>query len=125
MSPLEIFIAICIVESGLNPNVKPGDNGRSIGIAQIQSGVIVDINERFNLNMRHEDALDPASAFKIFYYYTKRYNAQTPESMARLWNGGPRKRGTDNYWNRVKETLNDRRGMVDGRKRYFDIVNKR
>jgi len=105
------------VESNNNPTAI-GDNGNAYGILQIWKTVIADVNRIYNTSYVHKDAFDPQKARdiarKYLGYYGKVYSnneKQNPdyETLARIWNGGPRgyqKSSTDNYWGKVKSRLN-------------------
>lgn len=94
----------------------------AIGIAQIQKGVIADVNERFKLKgaaaYTLADRLSPVKSRELFEKYLIIYGAvfsrknggAAPEyeHLARIWNGGPggyRLKATLGYWNRVKAIL--------------------
>lgn len=105
-----ILFVIAMVESGGNPNVKDGDNGKSWGMYQIQSGYIEDVNRVYKTNYTHKDARDRNKAklivVKYLRYWGNRYELNTGkkptfEDYFRLHNGGchfyKKKHKTDNY----------------------------
>ena len=105
-----LFAAICLVESN-NDNTAVGDNGQSVGIAQIKAGVVKDCNriqkrEKFTL----EDRKSIDESRKMFLLYTQHYCGKqyTAERAARIWNGGPmgnQKDATKAYWAKVKKAI--------------------
>lgn len=110
-----LILALISVESGGNVNAV-GDNGNAIGILQIHSCVIADVNRVFKTNYRWpEDARDPAKSRTICELYIAhwgkvRFGAAGPtyEQAARIWNGGPngyRRTATLSYWKKVSKHL--------------------
>jgi len=86
-----------------------GDGGMSWGIAQIQAGVIKDVNRVWDKDYSHEDAFDPEKAREIFELYLEIYRKDwmNDEELARIWNGGPdgwKKKSTDKYIREYKKT---------------------
>jgi len=83
---------------------KPG--GPSIGPFQIQraywrdSGVAGD----------WQDCRDLEYAKKVVRAYWKRYGARGIEDRFRLHNGGPSRRGTDQYWKKAREIMRNEFG---------------
>ena len=115
--PLDIerlLPALEFVESTNNPNAV-GDKGASLGILQIQQGVIADVNRVFKTNYKHADAFDPVKARDICRKYLAIYATEkrlgrkpTMEDAARIWNGGPqghKKEATNKYWQKVARAL--------------------
>lgn len=114
-SILLLWPAVCQVESNFNPNAI-GDGGRAVGIAQIHKIVIDDVNRIYDLkpHFTYEDRFDPEKSKAIFHLYLAHWgkvrNIDDVESLARLWNAGPRfatrMHATDNYWKKVQVELN-------------------
>ena len=111
--PDGFFKALGQVESGQNPKAI-GDNGRSIGIFQIQKVCWLDaINFDKTTSGKYENCLEIEYSKKILKAYLNRYCLQAIknndfETMARIWNGGPfgcRKESTKKYWNKIKKEL--------------------
>ena len=112
MNLLILFYAIVAIESG-NDWRAVGDNGKSIGPAQIQEGVVKDCNrilgkEIFTL----ADRTNFDKSYHMFAIYTNHYGKKyglSDEVRARVWNGGPKgpeKKATEKYWSKVQSKLN-------------------
>lgn len=113
---IALLPALCMVESGFDPIVV-GDNGKSVGILQIQEQVIIDVNTYYAVNFKPEDRLNPEKSKQIaalylrhwgLHYSKKTGNKITPEVLAKIWVGGPQgwsKKSTENYWEKVKGYL--------------------
>jgi len=114
---LSILEASYIVESENNPNAV-GDNGRAVGILQIWTVVIDDVNRILGENKyTYQDRWSPEKSREIFEVYVSFYGNQyreitgqdpTAEIYARIWNGGPygwRKVSTDIYWYKISKYL--------------------
>jgi hypothetical protein len=109
-----LLAAICQVESGCNPDVEDGDNGKAKGMYQIWESFHTDALE-FDPSIGgcYEDVKDKEYAEKVIRAYMQRYapNTATDEQIARIFNAGPRAltkkriRLTDGYWAKVKEHL--------------------
>jgi hypothetical protein len=110
----KLIPALIAIESGGDPNAV-GDNGRSLGILQIQAAVVQDVNAWYGTHYRHADAFEPAYAREICRVYLLRWATEkrlgrqpTFEDMARIWNGGPngwKKKSTVKYWEKVQVKL--------------------
>jgi hypothetical protein len=109
-----LLAAICMVESGCNPDVEDGDNGKAKGMYQIWESFHTDSVEFDpSIGGSYEDVKDKAYAEKIIRAYMQRYapDNATDEQIARIFNAGPRAltkkriRLTDEYWAKVKEHL--------------------
>ncbi len=113
-----LISAMEFVESSNRLYVK-GDNGKSWGILQISKGVILDVNETFGDNYKHEDAFSRELSREICRKYIRRYSryfkkvkgrSPTIEEIAHLWNGGlsamlnPNSM-VKNYWTKVSKQL--------------------
>ena len=110
----QLLSAICMVESGCNPEVKDGDNGKAKGAYQIWESFHSDAVEfDKSIGGSYEDVKDKAYAEKVIRAYMQRYapDNATPEQIARIFNAGPRAlsekriRLTDGYWAKVKKWL--------------------
>jgi hypothetical protein len=87
--------AICAVESSSGRNTRDGDDGKAIGPYQIHWTYWQDGTRFLRVNWPYEDARDPAKARKVVRAYVTGYQRAksypaTPETWARLHNGGPR-----------------------------------
>ncbi len=84
-------------------------NEKAFGVLQIRKCVIDDVNFFYNTNYKHSDAFDYDKSIDIFWKYQRIWNnLNTPESYARIWNGGPsgmKKRATLKYWGEVKNRI--------------------
>lgn len=105
--------AIKIVESK-NGKYKTGKNGES-GSYQIKRIVIDDVNRILKEKaFKYDDTLDDDKSREIcriyILYWSKRHSVNTIESMARIWNGGPRgyrKESTIEYWHKIRRVLDE------------------
>lgn len=110
----KLWYAITMVESGGNPNVRPGDNGQSVGIAQIKAIMVKDCNRiagrtKWSLKDRHS----PRKSREMFNLYCNTYSkGSSYELMAKRWNQGPKwnrsaksRRNAAIYWQKVKKYL--------------------
>ena len=105
----KLFDAICMVESGNNPdavNIREGARG----CAQIRAVMVQDVNRILGKpHYRIQDCYDREKSFEMFLVFQKHYNKGASQSqMARCWNGGPsghKKTATLNYWKKVKAEL--------------------
>jgi hypothetical protein len=103
--------AIKIIESQ-NGKYNIGKNGE-LGPYQIKKIVIDDVNRIIGNNTyKYSDALDDNKSREIcriyITYWSNRFNVNTIEAMARIWNGGPRgylKESTVKYWNNIRSIL--------------------
>lgn len=100
--------AICLVESGGDPNAV-GDNGRSRGAYQCGEAAWIDsgFSEPYLPNV-----WDKAKSREVCRRYCQRYAGTdgTDESWARVWNGGPQgstKKATEKYWQKVKNKMEE------------------
>jgi hypothetical protein len=111
----QLLNAICMVESGCDPNVADGDNGNSIGRLQISLPYFTDAKEfDKTINFPYENCrTDYEKSQQVVRSYMARYapDRATNEQIARIHNAGPkaltekRIRLTDGYWKKVKEAL--------------------
>lgn len=87
--------AIRMVESSGGKDKADGDDGRAIGDYQIWKAYWQDGTRFLKVNWPYEDARDPAKARKVVRAYITGYQRAkgypaTPETWARIHNGGPR-----------------------------------
>ena len=109
-----------------------GDSGRSYGVLQIQSGVILDVNKECGTTYTHEDAFDEVCANEIFELYIQKWTSHleykenrvaTEADIVRIWNGGPqgyKRTSTLAYLVRYYEfkenlTMNKRKCIINGK----------
>ena len=110
-----VFRAIMLAETGGHPDPTNavGDGGRSLGPMQIQEPYFLDAVEHDSslAGLEYEQVKDVEVAERVMRAYWHRYATGLPwsaEELCRLHNGGPSKRGTDQYWAKC-------RGYLDGR----------
>jgi len=119
---IKLILALAVIESGMNPKAI-GDNGKSVGIMQIQVPVITDVNYFCKKKYKSIDRFDAQKSFEICKLYLEHWGSvytdrtgkePSPEVLAKIWNGGPngyKKQGEvgerlDTYWFKVQEELN-------------------
>ena len=100
------------VESGsvLHPECATGDRGASIGPYQIKRCCWSDaIAYDPSIGGTYADCRNAEYAERIVIAYWSRYAPDwRPETLARIWNGGPRgyrNYKTVNYWHRVQAAM--------------------
>lgn len=124
-----LIMAIAWIESGGNKHAI-GDNGEAVGILQIHTIMVDDVNRINKLNnakqrFEYNDRKNPGDSADIFYIYTLHYSKQetvimmnketkqeekmkAAEIIARRWNGGPKgelKDSTLGYWRKVEQAM--------------------
>lgn len=105
------------VESGGNPDAV-GDGGRSVGVLQISTAVVDDVNRILGKHVYsyadRNNAVKSTRMCQVYLaywgmqYQKKRDAAPDWRVLARIWNGGPdgwRKRATDDYVLKVKRAM--------------------
>ena len=114
MHPL-LLSALIQIESGGNDQAK-GRHGE-LGALQIKSIMVRDINRIMGTHYAHQQVTNRATATFIANAYLSHYGRNlSDESLARLWQGGPRgakKSSTRAYARRVMREL-DRQRTVRG-----------
>jgi hypothetical protein len=88
----------------------------AVGILQIRRTMVHDVNRILKVRGSEKqydfnDRWCKQKSIEMFNIYREHYNLQTPEEIARCWNGGPRglyKSTTMAYWNKVKTQLSDK-----------------
>lgn len=115
----QLFRAICMVESGNDPNAYNYEENAA-GVAQIRPIMIQDANRIYRLRTWAKDGdhwtlndrYDPAKSREIFEtvisHYMTHYDLTGAKAAARIWNGGPtgwKKRATLQYWRKVSAAL--------------------
>ncbi len=102
---IKLFLAIAVVESGLDPQAV-GDGGEAIGILQIRPIMVKDCNR---ILKRKEFTLDDRwsinKSYQMLTVYVGHYGTgKTDVEKARQWNGGPKghlKRATERYGRKI------------------------
>jgi len=107
---LRTWQAVCWVESGGDPYVRPGDGGRAVGIAQIHRIMVDDCNRiAGRRRWTYANRQDPVKSLEMFRTYCLHYWPQGgPEQWSRGWNGGPQgphKAATLPYWRKVQAAM--------------------
>ncbi len=102
----KLFDAICWVETSNEINPPPGA-ARERGPYQIQKDYWDDACEYANISWPYEFAEVRKYSEYIMGQYWLRYGATTDEQRARMHNGGPSMRGTDEYWSKVQGRMNN------------------
>ena len=105
--------AIRAVESSNGRDTRDGDGGLAIGDYQIHRAYWLDGTRFLGVNWPYEDARDEAKARRVVRAYVTTYArvkgySQTPETWAKLHNGGPRgpeKKATEGYWRKVRAAI--------------------
>jgi len=109
----DVFRAIRQVETGGHPSpaTAVGDGGRSLGPMQIQKPYFLDAVEHDSslAGLEYEQVKDVEVAKRVMRAYWDRYapGPWSAETLCRLHNGGPSKRGTDQYWEKCRRILTD------------------
>ena len=114
VNDLELINAIISIESSGMDSAYNESEG-AVGCLQIRHCMVDDVNrilKRQNspLYYTYEDRWNRNKSIEMFNIFIDYYNLNTPEEIARCWNGGPR--GINNpytiqYWNKVELELED------------------
>jgi len=107
-----IINALIMIESSGNDNAYVASED-AVGALQIRRTMVKDVNrilKRRGHEVRYEfkDRWCRQKSIEMFNIYRNYYNLNTPEEIARCWNGGPKgiyKPATVAYWNKVKNHL--------------------
>ena len=78
------------------------------GHIQIRPMVVLDVNRYFNTNYTLQDRFDLNKSIEIFWKYQHMCKGNTPEELARKWNGGPKgmyKSTTLGYWKQIQKRI--------------------
>ena len=78
------------------------------GHIQIRPMVVLDVNRYFNTNYTLQDRFDLDKSIEIFWKYQHMWKGNTPESLSRIWNGGPKgmyKFATLDYWKQIQKRI--------------------
>ena len=114
MHPL-LLSALIAVESGGNDQAK-GRHGE-LGALQIKAILVRDVNRIMGTSYTHAQVTNRATATFIAQSYLAHYGKNlSDESLARLWQGGPkglRKASTRAYGRRVMRELERQRTAKD------------
>ena len=85
---------------------NPTEN--AAGHIQIRPMVVLDVNRYFNTNYTLHDRFDLNKSIDIFWKYQHMWKGNTPEELARNWNGGPKgmyKTATLDYWKQIQKRI--------------------
>ena len=110
----DLIDAICMVESS-GRNSAHNISEDAVGILQIRQCMVNDVNRILKRRGVHslysmEDRWNTDKSLEMFHIYTSHYGLESPEEIARCWNGGPRGMSntyTEPYWNKVQSYLDD------------------
>tara|TARA_Y100000004_G_scaffold144278_1_gene164331 strand:+ start:3461 stop:3985 length:525 start_codon:yes stop_codon:yes gene_type:complete len=102
--------ALIFVESSGNDSAYNASED-AVGCLQIRKTMVDDINRILkNKIYTYSDRWNRTKSIEMLKIYCNHYNLNTPEQIARCWNGGPRGFGkpqTVNYWSRVKNKMEE------------------
>ena len=108
-----LLSAIMFVESS-NDDSAHNISEDAVGCLQIRKCMVDDVNrilkrQKSTQNFNYNDRWDRYKSIQMFKIYSKHYNLDTDEKIARSWNGGPN--GMNNpltvqYWEKVNDKLN-------------------
>jgi|TARA_A100001515_G_scaffold140417_1_gene136091 hypothetical protein len=102
--------ALIFVESSGNDSAYNASED-AVGCLQIRKTMVDDINRILkNKIYTYSDRWNRTKSIEMLKIYCNHYNLNTPEHIARCWNGGPRglaKPQTVNYWSRVKNKMEE------------------
>lgn len=102
--------ALIFVESSNNDSAyNPGED--AVGCLQIRRTMVRDVNRILGKKIyTYNDRWSRTKSIEMLKIYCNHYNLNTPEQIARCWNGGPKglaKPQTVNYWSRVKNKMEE------------------
>nr|BAR33780.1 lysozyme [uncultured Mediterranean phage uvMED] len=115
----EILLAVLIMMESSGDSLAIGDDGRSVGILQIGTMVVDDVNRVYQTKYTYEDrykanvSKDLCRWYLSWYGRAKRIGEEkhnTYEAYARIWNGGPdgwKKESTQKYWDKFQRVANE------------------
>jgi len=102
--------ALIFVESSGNDSAYNASED-AVGCLQIRKTMVDDVNRILkNKIYTYNDRWSRTKSIEMLKIYCNHYNLNTPEHIARCWNGGPRglaKPQTVNYWSRVKNKMEE------------------
>ena len=102
--------ALIFVESSGNDSAY-NESEDAVGCLQIRKTMVDDVNRILkNKIYTYNDRWSRTKSIEMLKIYCNHYNLNTPEHIARCWNGGPRglaKPQTVNYWSRVKNKMEE------------------
>lgn len=102
-----LLAAIVAVESGGN-DLARGSRGE-LGALQIRPALVRDVNRIHGTHYQHREMTNRAVAVRVCVLYVEHYApGASPETQARVWNGGPRgaqRNSTVGYWVRVRKEM--------------------
>ena len=102
--------ALIFVESSGNDSAYNASED-AVGCLQIRKTMVDDVNRILkNKIYTYSDRWNRTKSIEMLKIYCNHYNLNTPEHIARCWNGGPKglaKPQTVNYWSRVKNKMEE------------------
>ena len=106
----DMISALIFVESSGNDSAYNASED-AVGCLQIRRTMVDDVNRILkNKIYTYNDRWSRTKSIEMLKIYCNHYNLNTPEHIARCWNGGPRglaKPQTVNYWSRVKNKMEE------------------
>jgi len=106
----DMISALIFVESSGNDSAHNLSED-AVGCLQIRQCMVDDINRILGKQTyKYSDRWSREKSIEMLKIYCNHYNLNTPEQIARCWNGGPRGFGkpqTVNYWSRVKNKMEE------------------
>ena len=106
----DMISALIFVESSGNDSAHNLSED-AVGCLQIRQCMVDDINRILGKQIyKYSDRWSREKSIEMLKIYCNHYNLNTPEQIARCWNGGPRGFGkpqTVNYWSRVKNKMEE------------------
>lgn len=100
-----IAILIQVESDGFNNRI--GDHGRAVGILQMHTHMVDEVNRIYKTHYKYEDRYDPwksqEMAVKWLEWAQKRYKINDPEKLAYRWNKPKHGKVSSKYVRRVKE----------------------
>tara|TARA_R110001592_G_scaffold225324_3_gene481176 strand:- start:2327 stop:2878 length:552 start_codon:yes stop_codon:yes gene_type:complete len=108
----DVLNAIMFIESANNDKAYV-ESEDAVGCLQIRKVMVDDVNRILKrqdspIRFTYNDRWDRKKSISIFNIFCTYYGLDTPEDMARGWNGGPRgmnRSTTLSYWFKVKDYL--------------------
>ena len=117
---INILINALIEVESLGNDSAIGDlhlvGNEAVGALQIRPIMIREVNRILKIRkstrrFKHSDRFSREKSIEMFMVWKKYHHLDSSfEKIARNWNGGPRgykKKGTENYWTKVKIELNN------------------
>lgn len=104
-----VVMLACVRVEG-NPSGGPADSGKTVGHLCISRQVVIEVNRHYGTCYTFAQMRNRRAAEDVFIKYAKKWRSDSPEQIARRWNGGPRgmrKPETLRYWRKVSAVLRE------------------